>query len=55
MDTGKKILQGEYDHIPGIMQLKNMDREQRKALFKSLQGQYPDARVERCNNALHGN
>ncbi|KAL3253036.1 hypothetical protein ABHI18_009756 [Aspergillus niger] len=50
MDTGKKILQGEYDHIPGIMQLKNMDREQRKALFKSLQGQYPDARVERCYN-----
>ncbi|GCB18254.1 polyketide synthase-nonribosomal peptide synthetase [Aspergillus awamori] len=50
VETGKKILQGEYDHIPGVAQMKNMNREQRKALFKSLQGQYPDARVERCYN-----
>ncbi|GLA78477.1 type I Iterative Polyketide synthase (PKS) [Aspergillus tubingensis] len=50
MDIGRKVFQGEYDHIPGVKQIKNMDKDQRKALFKSLQGQYPDARVERCYN-----
>ncbi|GKZ35950.1 type I Iterative Polyketide synthase (PKS) [Aspergillus brasiliensis] len=50
MDTGRKVLEGEYDHIPGVMQIKYMDWGQRRALFKSLRGQFPDARVERCYN-----
>ncbi|KAI9038141.1 type I polyketide synthase [Aspergillus affinis] len=47
MDAGKKVVQGQYDHVPGVMEIKEMSREQRKALFKPLQDQFPDPRVER--------
>ncbi|GLB11934.1 type I Iterative Polyketide synthase (PKS) [Aspergillus tubingensis] len=47
---GRTILQGKYDHIPGIGTVKSMDREQRTVLFRSLQGQFPEHRVERCYN-----
>jgi SAM-dependent methyltransferase len=50
IEVGRKVVQGEYDYVPGIKEMKNMSKEQRDALFKSLQGQFPDARVERCYN-----
>ncbi|KAH8432882.1 uncharacterized protein LDX57_010515 [Aspergillus melleus] len=47
MDVGRKIFQGQYDHVAGMKEMKEMSREQRKALYGSLQGQFPDPRVER--------
>ncbi|PLB53959.1 hypothetical protein P170DRAFT_504824 [Aspergillus steynii IBT 23096] len=50
MDMSRKILLGEYDQVPEMRELKGMSREERRALFKSLQGQFPDPRVERFYN-----
>ncbi|KAE8372508.1 polyketide synthase [Aspergillus bertholletiae] len=51
MDTGRKILHGQYDHIPVVKEIKGVSKEQRRALFKSLQGQFPDPRVEQSYTA----